>query len=102
VNKIKINNITVSVDFVENTEFDYILGSFYQKTDRIVVLKSLNSDQKKMVLIHELTHAFVWCYGLYNSKITEESMCDFVACYSELIINYANKILAKEKNNEKN
>ena len=96
--KIKINNILVSVEFVDKTDNENILGTFYAKQSKIVVLKSLDSGNKKMTLIHEITHAFIWCYGFKGGKLNDEDICNFVGAYGEKIIDYANKILANEKN----
>ena len=46
-------------------------------------------DQKIKTLKHELTHCYIWNYGLYNvPHFNEEMVCDLVSSINDFI-NYA-------------
>lgn len=91
---------------IEEADYGYCkeapdaLGSTWKNTLHIVILKDLPPTNFKKVLIHELTHAFLYSFWLDQAKITQEVLCDFVSAYSEQIIKIANDYL--EKRNEAN
>ena len=62
------------------------------------LFKERGIGNKKLVLIHEITHAFIWCYGFKGSKLNDEDICNFIGAFGQKIIDYANEILANEKN----
>ena len=97
----KINNLTY--DIVEVDEFEQdknLIGLTDYKNQKIFLLKSLSNEQKLLTLKHELTHAFLWAYGFgpIVHKLSNETVCDFVAIYSKEINNLAEKYM--EKNND--
>lgn len=53
---------------------------------KIIINKDMCKDQKIRTLKHELTHCYIWEYGLYNAgDINEELICDIVACSNDFI-----------------
>lgn len=57
-------------------------------------------DQQLKTLKHELTHCYIWCYGMYNVvDYNEEFICDLVSASNDFI----NEIVEKYRRNyEKN
>ena len=49
-------------------------------------------EQKIRTLKHELTHCFIYNYGLYNApSFNEEMVCDLVASITDFINEVINK-----------
>ena len=71
-----------------------------QKTEHIIYInKDMCFNQKIKTLKHELTHCYIWEYGLYNVvDVSEEVICDLVACSNDFI----NRIVGKYKEEYKN
>jgi len=98
---ITINGLEWNIEEVEEIAIvvadRHILGSTYSNTLHIVILKDLPPTNFKKVLIHELTHAFIYSFGLDQVKKNDEVLCDFVSAYSEQILKVANDYLEKRK-----
>lgn len=66
-------------------------------TDRNVMCIYLYSGLKgtllRKVLIHELTHAFIFSYGYYLTIDEEEFICSFVDCYAYDLVSLTNNLL---------
>lgn len=88
--KIKINETTVSVKFVDYLDNDFI-GLFDSAQDVIKILAS--SEQKRGILIHELTYAYMFYYGFANAPLNAELVSNFMEIYAEKILNQVDKIL---------
>lgn len=65
------------------------------KMQQLIVLDvTVSKDMLRRTIIHELVHAFIWTYGLENSKpFTEEQMCNFFETYYQDIIKLSERIL---------
>lgn len=50
----------------------------------------------RKVIIHELSHCFVFSYGLKWGRAEEERLCDFVATYGNDIISIADELTADD------
>lgn len=85
--------------FNDEKELIFYGRTIYEK-QLIQLYKHLNSKRKRDTLIHELTHAF---YDVYlnsyhiKDKFDEEDICSFMASYSEMIIDIANRYFEIEK-----
>lgn len=96
----RINGLSWRVQFVSPTHpmlltpsLTYALGVCDKPTQTIYVNETLSQRKMKKVLIHELTHAFVFSYGesfLYND---EERLADFVSKYAQKIIKKMESII---------
>ena len=65
-------------------------GSTHFDKQTIYLLESLLSDRKEEVLLHELTHAFLYATQVnYYKDFDEENLCEFVALYSKSVVNIA-------------
>lgn len=97
--KVKINHYMYEIIEVDNFDDAPDKTIAFGHTDfinqTIRLNKHLKSEQKKQTLMHELTHAFMMCYGF--GQITEqmpvEVMCDFIGCFAEDILRIANKYM---------
>lgn len=79
----------------ETDEKVYCVFGVTQKTRHIIYInKDMCEEQKIKTLKHELTHCYIWEYGLYNIvDMNEEILCDLVACSNDFI----NEIVDKYK-----
>lgn len=72
----------------------YTFGVTKYPTHTIYINKDMCTSQKIRTLKHELTHCYIWSYGLYNiTDINEEVICDIVANSNDFI----NEVVEKYK-----
>lgn len=95
--QIKINNLTWTI-VVKNSEelkeIDREVWGLADLTTQTIYLNSdMHSERVDFVLIHELTHAFIYSYGFDQVKMNTEIYCDFVGTYGRNIITATDKIL---------
>lgn len=64
----------------------FVFGVTIKSEHIIYINKDMCENQKIKTLKHELTHCYIWEYGLYNVvDINEEVICDIVACSNDFI-----------------
>lgn len=106
ITKIKVGSLEYDVYQVPQTEFPLTRGNIkvFGSTDyvdrTIHVLETLKQEQWQRVVIHELTHAFVWSF-IPNTKVDEEFMADFIGIYGFDIFNALNEIESELDNIER-
>lgn len=87
--EIKINEQKVKIVFVDfDNRYD---GWFNNNTNEIRLVETANN--LKVIIVHELTHAYLYYYGFSGAELTEELMCNFVEIYAERIIKESERIL---------
>lgn len=100
--QVKINNIPWDVSFIDSGDERLVLdetnclGMTVFGNFQIFVQNDMPKAALRHTLIHELTHAFLFSYGIHipiDEEDTEEAVCDFVGVYSPRINKLANKIL---------
>ena len=71
----------------ETQEKTYFVFGVTVKSKHIIYInKDMCQEQKIRTLKHELTHCYIWEYGLYNvMDINEEVICDIVASSNDFI-----------------
>ena len=69
-----------------------VLGRCEFGTTLISLNEELAPEVFKRAAIHEMTHAFMYSYGVDQVKHTEETVCDFMAAFGKTILNYAGLI----------
>lgn len=70
----------------------YVFGVTIKPEHLIYINKNMCIDQKIKTLKHELTHCYIWEYGLYNvTDVNEEVICDLVASSNDFINDVVNK-----------
>lgn len=89
----------------------FVFGLTLKSKHLIYISKEMCKDQKIKTLKHELTHCYIWEYGLYNvPNFNEEMVCDLVSSSNDFINEIVNKYLGieplylcnKDKNTECN
>jgi len=82
----KHNGLTYKIIEVEEDDERLIIGDTSRfglcnhKKQEIYIMKTIAAEQKKRVLIHEVTHMVINANGLYaNDTYNQEQLCEFVA-----------------------
>lgn len=74
----------------------YVFGITIKSEHLIYINKDMCEKQKLKTLKHELTHCYIWEFGLYNvPNFNEEMVCDLVSSSHKFI----NDIVTKFKEN---
>lgn len=82
------------VSEIEKRECDFVYGYTYYPTQKILINNDLSMEQQIFTLKHELTHCYIWNYGLYHVDFNDfEVVCDIVASSNDFI----NEIVGKYK-----
>lgn len=78
------------------------------KVRTIFIVKGLSDDFKEDVLIHELSHCFIFSHGLHKHIYkyvkprywdeAEECLCNLISLYGRDILNLADKELNRKRN----
>lgn len=83
--ELNINGLKYKVIFVEQVSVDNCVGFFDSERQIIEIKKSLSNKQKIKTFLHELTHAYVWCYGFSDAEFNYETVSNFMSAYFEMI-----------------
>lgn len=92
--KIAINNLTWKVYFVKNGDSHLeqneneqnVCGITHFSDLKIYINKDINYDLIERTIRHELTHAYLFSYGMGQYEtFTEENVCDIVETYGKSI-----------------
>ena len=79
----------------------YVFGLTIKSEHKIYINKEMCKEQKIKTLKHELTHCYIWNYGLYNvPNFNEEMVCDLVSSINDFIndiVGKFKKMLDEEK-----
>ena len=96
---IRVNNIDWQIIFTSNvndlstSSGNVTIGVTDNNTNTIYLYEKLRGKLLRKVLIHELTHAWIFSYGYYLTVEEEEFVCSFVDTYAEEIIFEAENLL---------
>lgn len=64
----------------------FVLGLTNKADHCIYINEDMRIEQRIKTLKHELTHCYIWEYGLYSvPNFNEEMVCDLVASINEFI-----------------
>ena len=107
--KFKINNDEWEIEEKDKNELKelyeketqektyFVFGVTVKSKHVIYINKDMCEEQKIRTLKHELTHCYIWEYGLYNvMDINEEVICDIVASSNDFI----NEVVEQYKNKD--
>ena len=89
---ILINDIIWHIEEVDEVPYppknpdDIGMGRCSTVLLRIYMLKSLPAVNFRKVLMHELTHAYMYSCGFDQVELTQEVVCDFMSAYGPQII----------------
>ena len=81
--EIIINGLPYKVEIVEEVNLINCVGCFDAEKQLIQIKSSLSKDQRRKTFLHELTHAYIWCYGFSDVKFNNETICNFIGVYLE-------------------
>lgn len=83
----------------ETQEKTYFVFGVTRKSQHVIYInKDMCEEQKIKTLKHELTHCYIWEYGLYNViDINEEVICDIVASSNDFINHVVDKYIKNRK-----
>ena len=93
--KIKIHNFNWDVVFTDDLpESDTVyLGLTEYVVQKISIRKTMSPELQRATIIHELCHAFLFCYGLGRKSFSEEIVCDFFGTHADEIMKLTDKIM---------
>ena len=75
-------------------EATFVFGLTSYSNHEIWINEEMCIEQKINTLKHELTHCYIWSYGLYNAPhYTDEMVCDIVSSINDFI----NEVVTKYK-----
>lgn len=101
---ILINNLTWHIDFIDDDKIQMNgeNGSiFFGKTEyipqTILIRRELSKEATRTTIIHELTHCYLYSYGMSKVDFNEEFVCDFVGIYADEIIKVTDRVLDVKK-----
>jgi hypothetical protein len=83
--KIKIHKRKYTVVF-EPLERTDLLGECNYESAKITISKNLDKPLLYSTIVHELTHAYLFEYGLYDKKYSNENVCNFFGAYGKEIM----------------
>lgn len=102
--KVKINKFTYEILETENKEDErlklndgYATGITKCNAQQIIIFNALPEERFRLVLIHELTHAFIDAYGFWahSEKFSHEDIAEFVSTYADDIVAIADKYMER-------
>lgn len=71
---------------IQKQEAYYVFGYTDYSNHEIWINQEMCYEQQIKTLKHELSHCFIWCYGLYNViEYNEEFICDLVSASHDFI-----------------
>lgn len=95
-----INGVPWKIRFVHSNSHNLMrndgsitLGVTDNNDGYIYLSKALKGSLLEHVLIHEITHACIFSYGIYITLEEEERLCEFVAIHGKEILSYSDYIL---------
>lgn len=97
--RININHLLWEINVVSTTDPELMVdgemcrGTTWFGKQQIFLAKELNANTALRVIIHELTHAYLYSTQMrIPETFTEEEVCEFVACWGADIISMANEV----------
>lgn len=101
VMRFQVNGVHWEIVFVNSNSDDLrrddgsiTLGVCDNNVKCIFISNALRGLLYERVLIHELTHAWIFSYGIYLTLEQEEFVCEFVSNYGRSILSMADKLIS--------
>lgn len=95
---LKDNNTmkTIYEQQYNDDEVLFVFGLTEKALHTIFINEDMCIDQQLKTLKHEITHCYIWEYGLYEvPNFTEEMVCDLVASINDSINDIVNEFIYK-------
>lgn len=103
---VNVNGETWTIEFVSSSDYNlmrsdgtYTIGVCDDETKTIYIDKTLNNTYLQKVLCHEITHAAMFSYDINLSLEQEELLADLLATYGEEVVQKANILFKRIKEN---
>lgn len=94
--KVRVNKRDYKIEIKDSDSLEG-LGLTNYKKGIIEILDNLDKELTKSTILHELTHAYLFEYGMPKEEYTLEDVCNFIGAYAEEIVIKSNNILNKIK-----
>lgn len=78
-----INGLKYKINVIDKLSEPDCIGCCTFETQTIEIYNGLSNEQKIKTFIHELTYAFMWCYGYHDVKFNQETVCNFIGYFFE-------------------
>lgn len=91
-----INNLEWTISYVlgfNDTDGTETFGECHYKDLEIQLLQGMSYEIKRRTLIHEVTHAFIFSYGLDSCEMDEEFICRFMEAHAQKILETVDGIM---------
>lgn len=98
---IKIHNRKYKVEY-KTLESETLLGETNNKSAIIRLSNKIDNQLLYSTIVHELVHAYLFEYGIYDDNYTNENVCNFFGAYGKKIIETAEIVYNAFKGNKKN
>jgi hypothetical protein len=76
-----------------NESGGHLYGKTIDGTKTIIICHQAPSATIYNIIMHEVTHAFIFQFLLGKSEFTSEELCEFIATYADQISKRANELL---------
>lgn len=90
----KVVFVNPSSDDLKRDDGSITLGVCDNNVKCIYMSSALKNELFVKVLIHELTHAWIFSYGIYLTLEQEEFVCEFVSNYGRNILDMADELIS--------
>lgn len=90
----KVIFVNPSSDDLRRDDGSITLGVCDNNVKCIYISSALRGLLYEKVLIHELTHAWIFSYGIYLTLEQEEFVCEFVSNYGRDILSMADELIS--------
>lgn len=100
--RIHINHLLWEIEVVPTTDPELRVdgemcrGATWYGKQQIYLAEELNANTALRVIIHELTHAYLYSTQMrLPDTFTEEEVCEFVACWAVDIVDTADAVYSE-------
>lgn len=80
----------------------YAFGLTDYPKQTIYINEELDEQLRIRTMIHELTHCYLWEYGINQANFSEEDVCNFVSATHRIIIDILTKYYAQKEKDKQN
>ena len=87
IKKIKICGMNYTIKIVDAEDENLLLKGFYRAgltsriEETIYMADNLNNEMSKRVLLHEITHVYIYASGMARVEWQEENVTDFIEAH---------------------
>ena len=90
-------NLTVKGDPKLQEDDKSVLGITRYDTAEVLIRMDISPELMYRTIKHELTHVYIFSYGIDSANLSEENVADFMESFSERIVEDAKYIYSELK-----